>query len=150
MGSCAEEGDIVDAKEWLSQYRGLNPEIDSKREQVRQLQSRRDKYLSLVKGLSDMPRGSGGADWTDIVAELTDALAELRVLVSEHLKMQQEIMRQINSIPNPQQRFILDCRYIQGWTWTKISVQLSVDRSTVWRIHGRALEHIHPPEEVKT
>lgn len=136
----------MDAKAWLQQYRGLSSEIDCKLEQVRQLQTRRDKCMSLVKGLSDMPRGGKAADWTEIIAELADAEKELQQMTAKHMETQREIIRQINAIPNPQQRFLLDCRYIRGWSWTKISFKLSVDRSTTWRIHGRALEYIHPPE----
>lgn len=132
------------AKEWLVQYRGLDVAINSKFEQVIRMKSRLTKCTQVV---SDMPHGCGGTDWTDIVVQLAEAEKELNGMLLELERLRRQIRQQIDAVPATQLRRLLEYRYINGWSWTRIGIVMELGRTQVWKLHGEALTWIRPPEE---
>lgn len=134
------------AKEWLSQYRTLDSRITAKMEQRERIRAALTKCTQVI---TDMPRGGGNHNWTDTLTKCIEAEEELNAMIDSFVDLQRSIWLQIDAIRDPQERQLLEARYIMGWGWTKIGIMMGIERTTVWRIHGRALSHITPPDEQK-
>ena len=113
--------------EWLSRYRMIAVEIEAKQEQLRQ--------LPRVPMLSDT------------VAETERLLLEgIDILAFEQLK----IRRVIAGVENCDWRNVLEFRYINGWSWGRIAEKMNYERTSVWRIHKKAINSIRLPESCNT
>lgn len=109
--------------EWLSRYRTIAVEMEAKQEQLRQL-----------------PREPG---MTASVAESERLLLEaIEALASEQLKIRSVIA----GVDNRDWRNVLEFRYINGWSWSRVAEKMHYGRSTVWRIHKKAMNSLCPPE----
>ena len=48
----------------------------------------------------------------------------------------------IGMLSDPDEQRLLRLRYVEGWSWTKVSLSIHYSRSQTKRIHARALEHL--------
>ena len=48
----------------------------------------------------------------------------------------------IFNVTDPTEQLLLRLRYIEGWSWTKVSLTIHYSRSQTKRIHAKALAHL--------
>jgi DNA-directed RNA polymerase specialized sigma24 family protein len=48
----------------------------------------------------------------------------------------------LGRLSDPDEQRLLRLRYVEGWSWTKVSLSIHYSRSQTKRIHARALEHL--------
>lgn len=53
-----------------------------------------------------------------------------------------QIERAINGVTDPTEQLLLRLRYIDGWSWTKISFAIHYSLAQTKRIHEKALKHL--------
>ena len=53
-----------------------------------------------------------------------------------------DIDRAIGMLSDPNEQRLLRLRYVEGWSWTKVSFAIHYSRSQTKRIHARALDHL--------
>lgn len=75
-----------------------------------------------------------------LVAELVDAKREFRDLHEESVRRMRTVAGVIRAIEDPQQKRLLELRYIEGLPWHEIAEKMYVSYRHVFRIHSRALE----------
>jgi DNA-directed RNA polymerase specialized sigma24 family protein len=99
-------------KEYLKNYRGY-------RDLVKHLDGR----IALRVKLGEYPEEDLGArnHFEHLVAGIDCALGRLS---------------------DPDEQRLLRLRYVEGWSWTKVSLSIHYSRSQTKRIHARALEHL--------
>lgn len=66
----------------------------------------------------------------------------------DHFKrLVEEIDIAIGRMSDPDEQRLLRLRYLEGWSWTKVSLTIHYSRSQTKRIHAKALAHL---EEITT
>lgn len=136
-------------KEYLSRYRNLNIEIDSK---TRQLEKLREQATRIVPEPSDGIPGSGSTSdrLGNAVAKICDLEAEIEAEISRLVELREEIRAAISRVQDSTYRNLLELRYIEGMTFERIAVEMNYSWRQVIRIHGSALYRIKDVIECHT
>ena len=131
------------AKDYLRSIRDSDRRINAKLDQATRLRSLAERMTSVL----DPNRGSGrsSGDKTDSIDRLIDLERELDTMVNELVDKKRCAMAAIEALEDDRERDVLRFRYLNGWSWQRIAMALHCDRSTVWRWHGDALQHIRIP-----
>ena len=134
----------MNAKEFLEQVRYVDRAIDSKLEQVERLRSESTKATSLV---SDMPRSSSPnlRRLEDTIIKIIDLEHEINRDIDRLVDLKKAARESINAMPNPDERLILELRYLCYKTWPEIAEAISLSESHIHRLHGFALLHFAVP-----
>lgn len=127
------------AKEYLGQAYRVDVRIRCKMEQV---QSLRELAIKASSTLSDMPKGSGYTSKADIVAKIIDYENEINKEIKKLVKLKEDVTDAINSIPNAEQRTLLELRYLMFNKWEEIAIAMGYGIDNVYKIHKRALKNI--------
>lgn len=127
------------AKEYLGQAYRVDLRIRCKMEQV---QSLRELAIKASSTLSDMPKGSGYTSKADIVAKIIDYENEINKEIKKLVKLKEDVTDAINSIPNAEQRTLLELRYLMFNKWEEIAIAMGYGIDNVYKIHKRALKNI--------
>lgn len=128
------------AKQYLSQARTLDREIESLTERCLRARAAAERITSVLTG---MPRG-GLHDWTDAVDKAIEYANRLADLMGQAVDTKLSIVQTIAGVDNADQRQVLSMRYLDGKSWQHIATKLHADRTTVWRWHVAALKKIEP------
>ena len=118
------------AKEYMEQARYLDMQINSKIEQIRNLNELATKATTVY---SDMPHSPN---------RNTSRMEETVVKIDALVNLKREIMRVVNRIEPVEYRTILEMRYLQFKKWEQIALLMSTDLRWVYRMHGRALNEV--------
>lgn len=59
-----------------------------------------------------------------------------------HARLVTDIDHAIGMLSDPDEQRLLRLRYVEGWSWTKVSLAIHYSRSQTKRIHARALDHL--------
>lgn len=126
-------------KEYLSQYRTLDVEINSKLEQVTQLRALAAKVspstgFGAAGGISDRV-GKTVAKIVDLENEINDDIDKL-------VELKREIRSRLATIKKPLHRIILEEHYINGKSFEKIGEKLNYSKMQICRMHGTALTYM--------
>lgn len=132
--------DSQEKKRWLSRYRSICRQIQSKLEEKARLRSLETK---ITPTLSDMPKGGGN---NDKIAVMTERIDEIDRQISEELdrlaRTRAEIEAAIQGVEGGAYREVLERRYIHGEKWEQIAIDMDYDYRWVLRLHGKALNNI--------
>lgn len=77
-----------------------------------------------------------------LIAELVDAKREFRDLQEESVRRMRTVAGVIRAIEDPQQKRLLELRYIDGVTWYEIAEKMYVSYRHVFNIHRHALDEV--------
>ena len=136
----------MNAKEFLEQVRYVDRAIDSKLEQVYRLRNEATKATSLV---SDMPRGGSPnlQRLEDTIVKIIDLEHEINRDIDRLVDMKTAARVSINQIANPDERLILELRYLCYKTWPEIAESMCFCESHIHRLHGLALLNFAVPPD---
>lgn len=106
------------SKEYLSRYYWAKKDIESMREEIRQLEA----MAEYVSPRGDSGRSSGVSDKVGLTAaRLADKRKRLECMVGETLKLMSDIEAKIDMIANERYRWVLKERYVHCRKWTQIA-----------------------------
>ena len=136
----------MNAKEFLEQVWYVDRAIDSKLEQVERLRNESTKATSLV---SDMPRSSSPnlQRLEDTIIKIVDLEHEINRDIDRLIDLKKAARVSINAMAHPDERLILELRYLCYKTWPEIAEAISLSESHIHRLHGFALLHFVVPED---
>ena len=124
------------AKEYLSQYRYINTNINSKKAQKQRL----SELATCVSPPSDGGGHSGVSDKVgSTVAKIADLDAEIKAEIDKLVDVQRDILQTIGKVDNECLRTILTERYINCWTFEQIADDIHYSYKQTCRLHGKAL-----------
>lgn len=126
-----------DKKAYLARYRDIKQAIDQRLDEAERLRALAEKTTTT---LSDMPRGGGRNTREDTYAKLVDLGIEIDREIGAYVQMRGDVEQAINTVGNMAQQNLLRYRYVNGWKWEKIAVEMNFDYRWILRLHGRALE----------
>ncbi len=131
------------AKQYLCRYQEINREIDALVEDCARLRSLAERVG--CGQLSDTPRGGS----TDPFAKFTHAVeliiakeAEIDQMIDAMMTVRGEIEAKIDTVSDATLRTLLRYRYICGWTWERIAVEMDYSYMHICRLHGKVLAEI--------
>ena len=129
------------AKEYMEQARYLDMQINSKIEQIRNLNELATKATTVY---SDMPHSPNRntSRMEETVVKIIDLEREIDRDIDALVNLKREIMRVVNRIESAEYRTILEMRYLQFKKWEQIALLMSTDFRWVYRMHGRALNEV--------
>ncbi len=135
------------AKEYLSQVRWLNQKILNRNDEIRQLR----ELVETIKATNyeqSVVQTSGTPDavFASIVEKIADSESELSDEVERYLKFREKIRREIQQLPEEEEKTLLEKRYISLKSWSAIADEMGYVRRHITRKHAEALrsfEKIH-------
>lgn len=136
----------MNPKEFLEQVRYVDRTIDSKLEQVYRLRNEATKATSLV---SDMPRG-GSPNLQRLeatIVKIIDLEHEINRDIDWLVDLKKAAREAINAMTNPDERLILELRYLCYKTWPEIAESMGFCESHIHRLHGLALLNFMVPTD---
>lgn len=128
-------------KEYLMQYINAKKRLKAISEEMILIRS---EAMKITPVISDMPSGS-----SHINDKIGRAIEQLDIC-AEKLSKEAEIMNQsmgnvkaaIYSVQDKTLRRLLELRYINGYTWEQIAVEMNYSYVHICRLHGAALNKI--------
>ena len=129
------------AKEFLGQIQQTDKQIISLIEQ----KERHRYYASKGTSTISAVRYGGTSEHSKIedhVIKMIQFEKTIDKLNSDLMLYKSYVLAFIEMAYNPDHRTLLAYRYIHGWNWRNISMQLNIDQSTAWRMHEKALVNI--------
>jgi len=127
-------------KEYLGRYKPLD-------EQVNQLLLEKQEILALgtkvTPTYSDIPHKSNIGDKTSTTIEkLEEHEQKINQKIDEFIAVKSDIERAIHTVQDDTLRLLMRYRYINGWTWERIAVEMHYTYQWVCQLHGKALNMI--------
>lgn len=125
-------------KKILNSYRAID-------RQIRELEARsviiRDDYMLRSPSLDGMPKGSGSHDLADYIECIDESYKKIRELIKAKYAALDMITEEIEKLPKESEKLLLRLRYIEGYTFERVAVEMSYSWRHTLRIHSDALSH---------
>ena len=135
------------AKEYLLQAQRIDREIARRTERIKVLRSMATRLTRRLKSVHVQASPNPAATQA-FLDEAADEETEVRRLQELRRRLQAEITFTISRLEDPAMARLLECRYLEGFSWMEIADELRCSDSAVFRIHRDALELLPvPPEE---
>ena len=137
------------AKGFLRRARSVDRRVDEAAERVKRLRARLE--AGRMSRITGMPRG-GSEDWTATADKLIELEKRVNARIRDLCALKHAAMDAIDAIDGKdeaQLRELLELYYIDGYTWDKVAEIMNLDKRWIFRLHGRALQRINVPEEVR-
>ena len=125
---------------FLKRYKQIDKEIT-------QLLREKSEIFSLGTKItptySDMPKGTKESDKVQSTVEkLEEHERKIDVKIDDWYEAKLNIEKAIHTVESDTLRLLLRYRYINGWTWEKIAVEMNYAYRNVTRLHGKAINLI--------
>lgn len=128
------------AKEFLQQVFDVYKDIDSKLGQIARLQSLATRTTTVIH---NTPIGNSRGLSSRVEQAIVEVSGQSDCLATEikHLlDVRKEVISAIAKVANPDERRILEYRYLAFFSWKEISCSMKSGLRTVYRLHDRALK----------
>lgn len=129
------------AKEFLRRYIQADREINAKLEEVSRL---RQLATKTTKAFDDdrIVNGTKRNHIAEIVDKIVDMEREVDRDIDRLQQIKKEVEQAINSVDDSTLRTLLRYRYICGYKWERIAVEMNYSWRATHYLHGRALSKI--------
>jgi len=130
-----------DKIKYLKRYITLDREIDRKLKEVGRLRS---KLTRITQVLTAEPRGGGSiyGKTEEILAKIVDLEKEIDADVDRLIAVRDNIKSVIEVVEDDRERLLLQYRYLDGWTFEKIAVEMNYSWRQIHRLHSKALTNL--------
>ena len=136
---CTEQNELK--KAFLSRYLEAKKAEQSILLEMEELEG---SYILPSKEIDGMPHGRGGDhDLSAFGAKYDELYQKLKRMYMRRMAIYEEIIDAIEAMPTGEaEKTVLRYRYIFGYKWEKIAVQMEYSYVWVCKLHGRALYHL--------
>ena len=126
---------------YLKRYINLDREIERKLEEVARL---RAKLTRVTEVFTAEPKGGGSiyGKTEEILAKIVDLEKEIDADVDRLIAVRDNIKSVIEVVEDDRERLLLQYRYLDGWTFEKIAVEMNYSWRQIHRLHSRALTNL--------
>ena len=129
------------SKEYLSQAFIVDVDINTKLDQLDRLNALATKATTTF---SEVPF-TGTPDphrREDIIVKIIDLEDRIKEEMRRLVDLKSEIMTAIAKIEEPEQRIVLEKRYLEFKKWEDIAVEMNRSLRSIYRLHGQALKNV--------
>ncbi len=139
-----EKTQTDEAKKFLRRYRILDADIRAKQERLKRLRESAE-YASPFNP-SGVHSPQPGDKVGDAVVRIITLENEIREAISARTLEQKKIETAIASVPDEQQRIVLESHYIYFFSFAEIADIFNYSVRNVFYLHNKGLENIKIPE----
>lgn len=137
-------------KEYLSQYRTLDREINSLLDEQERLRSLAEKAgSSIIGGGAKTVKSDNSAPFERVVDKIIEIENEINQKIDLKLILRKEIEASIESVDDDTLRTLLRYRYLCGMTFEQVAVRMNYSYKQTCRLHGKALQKLTQGERNK-
>lgn len=133
-------------KRYLWQYQEAKRGAENIEREIAQIRSMK-MFPSMH--YDDMPHGNEKKDLSDYMAAVDELLSKLVRARYKRIELHTEIFAKIEAMENENERTVLRLRYIQGYGWEKVCVEMGYEWAQVHRFHRNALKNIKIKDDTK-
>lgn len=128
----------AEKKKILNSYRAIDRQIGKLEERAALI---RDDYMMRSPNLDGLPKGSGSQDLADYAARIDESYKKIKELIKAKYEALDMITDEIEKLPRENEKLLLRLRYIEGYTFERVAVEMSYSWRHTLRIHADALSH---------
>lgn len=133
-------------KEYLHQAYRLDKRIQSDIEEMECLREMATSVSSPNWDEKVQTSRSTDAKFARCLERIIDLESKINAEVDNLIALKEQIRCVINEVADTDERMVLRYRYVHNFTWEQIGDELNADRTTVYRWHNAALNHVTLPE----
>ena len=134
------------AKEYLSQARRLKAIIHSRHRKLEYWKQMEGAVSGSQFEAHYNPNRANEAPFVRCVTKIDEVERGLADLIEELACLVKDIEDRLDTLDDREEHLLLRYRYLEGYSWEKISVLMSVSLRTVHRIHASALQKFPAPD----
>jgi len=135
------------AKEYLRQAYRLDHRINSDIAEMERLQEMAGSVGSPGFEEHYNPNRPTEAPFVRCLEKVWDLEQKINSEIDRLIDLKAQMREVIATASNADEQMVLRYRYIHNMTWEQIGDELNADRTTVYRWHNSALNHVTLPEE---
>ena len=136
------------AKEYLKQAYLLDHRINA---DIAEMERLRKMAYSIRASGTEPHYGTthmAEAPFTRTLEKLWAMEEQINAEIDKLVDLKAQIMSVISSLNDPDERMVLQYRYVENMTWEQIGDKLFADERSARRWHDKALKHITMPKEL--
>ncbi len=133
-------------KEYLHQAYRLDKRIQSDIEEMECLREMATSVSSPSWDEKVQTSRNTDAKFVRCLERIIDLESKINAEVDNLVALKEQIRCVINEVADTDERMVLRYRYVHNFTWEQIGDELNADRTTVYRWHNTALNHVTLPE----
>lgn len=126
------------AKEHLKQARTLDMEINTKLEEIHQLQLKASCAQSVA--VSERVQSSRDNSSNTIIDKIVDMQNEINAEINKLVDLKAEIREKINQLSDERYIMVLTEYYLNCKTWEQVAEDNNFSRRHIFKLHGQALQ----------
>lgn len=126
------------ARDYLEHVRGLSRSLESRQQEIEALHSKMLPQGIVYSGMPGSPNAYGDAV-PDGIARLQELIASYCDELAECIAEVERAHRIVESLPTNEQRDILRMKYLLGYSWERVAVNVGYSRRTTIRRANRSL-----------
>lgn len=134
-------------KEYLHQAYRLDKRIESDIEEMECLREMATNVSSPSWDEKVQTSRTSDAKFVRCLERIIDLESKINAEVDNLIALKEQIRCTINAVPDTDERMVLRYRYVHNFTWEQIGDELNADRTTVYRWHNTALNHVILPQD---
>nr|DAX95975.1 MAG TPA: Protein of unknown function (DUF1492) [Caudoviricetes sp.] len=135
------------AKEYLRQAYRLDHRINSDIAEMERLQEMAGSVGSPGFEEHYNPNRPSKAPFVRCLEKVWDLEQKINSEIDRLIDLKAQMREVIATASNADEQMVLRYRYIHNMTWEQIGDELHADRTTVYRWHNSALNHVTLPED---
>jgi DNA-directed RNA polymerase specialized sigma subunit len=135
------------AKEYLRQAYRLDHRINSDIAEMERLQEMAGSVGSPGFEEHYNPNRPSEAPFVRCLEKVWDLEQKINSEIDRLIDLKAQMREVIATASNADEQMVLRYRYIHNMTWEQIGDELHADRTTVYRWHNSALNHVTLPED---
>ena len=129
------------AKEYLSQARNIDNEIQSMLEEVSVLRSMAEKTTAVITGMpGNATRNT--SQLSDTIAKIIEREEKIDAEIDRLVDLRSEIYETIQQVEDKEARRVLYLRYMRYRSWAEIATEMKLGLRQIYRLHGIGLKNI--------
>lgn len=133
---------------WLSEYTWIQLQIDAMEKDIEKWRTRLEGLgAQLIDG---MPRGhSNNADQEEIIMKIEELDHKMTQKLMDLINKKDRIFDAINTVDDPVAQILLGYRYLDGWSWEKICVEMHYSWKHIHRLHLKAIRQVKIEDDIQ-
>lgn len=135
------------AKEYLRQAYRLDHRINSDIAEMERLREMASSVGSPSMEEHYNPNRPTDASFVRCLEKVWDLEQKINMEIDRLIDLKDQMREVIATATNVDEQMVLRYRYIHNMTWEQIGNELNADRTTVYRWHTCALQHVTLPEK---
>jgi len=134
-----------EVRSYLSQAYRLNQRIDNKLRQLEQLKNLAVHVTSTINDIK-VQTSHSPSKMEDTVIKIYDQEVEINAEIDALVDLKNEIRHVIDAVENPEQRFLLEERYLAFKSFVQIAADMDYGIDNIFKLHQKALDAVVIPE----